>query len=157
MLSIASLDRDEYAQSDTFSFRLQVQNKGPDDVLLPWTPNLSEVETSESAPLVRCLLMFESDLAGIGRVTFPVALLYGSTFTPGTLRRIRPGETVEVIGESGFHFATDALAEQIRAKMPVSLPMVAPAAFLTSVNGVAFDDVVSRKKMPVVLHRRPHQ
>jgi hypothetical protein len=154
-LIIESLDRDEYLVSDQFSFRIRFQNVGRTDVILPWTPNAHEVATGENAPPVRCLLTFDARTdTDSETLTFLVATLYGSTLSPGTLKTIRPGDSVVIIGESSFRFQTDAVAARVRAKMPHPLRMVARLAFMSGTNGVVYQDIVSRNQMPIVLTRR---
>jgi hypothetical protein len=152
-LTVESMDRDAYQETDTFTFRIRLTNVGRAAVTLPWTPTAGDVTSDMESPVVRCLLAFDIHSPALGSATFPIAVLYGSRLSPGTLKIIQPGESVQIVGEGNFRFLTDSLEQRARALMPFSGDLVARVGFLTGIERVVYEDLVSDNRVPITLER----
>lgn len=149
---IESMDRDVYQEFDAFSFRIRLQNVGDTAVTIPWNPNANEIVTDVNVPVLKCLLTFTVEGLEPDNPVFPIASLYGSTLSPGTLKVFQAGGSAQILGEGTFRFLTDASASHTRALLPRSLNVRARIAFLTSINGRVYNDLISNNRVPIVLN-----
>jgi hypothetical protein len=93
-VTLLSLDQTIFPLGERVTFELKIQNTGKDAVIVPWTPNLSDLEPLESKASYKyrtgvVVLTFEDP----EQREFPVGQsLYGSADVPGTLRKLAPGQ-----------------------------------------------------------------
>jgi hypothetical protein len=99
-VTLLSVDRMIYPLGEQVTFELKIQNTGRDPVIVPWTPNLADLEPVDPNASYKYRI-------GVVLLTFKdpelrefhlSESLYGSTNVPGTLRALAPGQWFTVRG-----------------------------------------------------------
>jgi hypothetical protein len=152
-IKLESMDRNVYRERDQFFCRLSLQNVGQQDLTIPWEPDPEKVVTSVDAPMLEWLLVLSLDGREYDRLTFPIRTLYGSTFSPVTLKVLRPGEQAEIIARGKWQFVTDASAKRAEATLPRTVDVAARMDVLTGVKGHVYSDVISINRLPILLEQ----
>jgi len=98
--TLLSLDRTIYPLGEKVTFELKIQNTGKDPVIVPWTPNLGDLEPVDPNASYKyrigvVVLTFKDPEH---REFYLSESLYGSEDVPGTLRELAPGQWFTVRG-----------------------------------------------------------
>ena len=145
------MDRSDYHEYDPFTFRVVLHNRGRAPVVLPWEPNRERVITSSDTPLMQWLLAVGLEGGQFDRLTIPVATLYGSTLSSGSLQTIDPGKSVEIVASGQWKFLTPDAIRRAEATLPGMVNVRAHVAFLTGINGHVYQDLASTNHVSVAL------
>ena len=92
--TVVSLDQMRYRIGDEATFEIKVLNSGKENIVVPWTPHLGDLELAHARRSykyrVGVILLVFSDVEGH---EFSISeTLYGSADVPGSLRQLSPGE-----------------------------------------------------------------
>jgi hypothetical protein len=152
-LKVESLDADTYLDGQEFEFRLSLRNTGDRTIALPWEPDPKRVVTDQGTPMLQVLIAVSAE-GSSQRLTIPVAVLYGSTMSPMTMKQLRPGDRAEIVARSNWNFMGYS-SEELRARgVPPRLKMFSELRFLTAFSGQRYETVESTNRIPIVLGRR---
>jgi hypothetical protein len=98
--SVVSLDKTRYRIGDEATFEIKVMNSGKENIIVPWTPHLGDLEPADPRSSykyrVGVVLLEFRDPEGL---EFSISeTLYGSSNVPGSLRELSPGQWFTVKG-----------------------------------------------------------
>jgi hypothetical protein len=100
--------------------------------------------------MLEWLLVLSLDGPDFDKLTFPIRLLHGSTFSPATLKVLKPGEQARIRARGKLEFTTGASAKRAEATLPRTVEVAARMVFLSGHSG----EVISVNRVPIVLEPR---
>jgi hypothetical protein len=105
-VTLQSLDKTVYRLGEEITFEVGIQNTGEETILIPWTPDLADLEPTDPKAAYKYLigvviLVFKDPKDR----TFPLSeSLYGSLNVPGTVRELTHGQSFTVRGRTTIKF-----------------------------------------------------
>jgi hypothetical protein len=133
-LTLVSIDKRAYSMGEEVTFEVRVENTSKSSIEIPWTPHLADLEpgdptrpyTYQNAAVVLDLTDPEShrsfDLFGI---------FYGSPDVPGTIRELRPSQSVMIRARKRLEIYEDWWGNRVKEMQPLSL-QASPGLMLNS-------------------------
>jgi hypothetical protein len=152
-LSLDWLDRNTYHVGEPFVFHVTLENVGATSVTLPWEPDVQQVLRSSDEPLSEALLTLDVDVQG-GTLTVPIATLYGSSFSPGSTKVLRPGGRAEILAKGNWAFLGHGTSQLSPFAASPDVSVAARIHFLTSIDGHVYDALRSTNKVAILLAKR---
>jgi hypothetical protein len=152
-LKLESLDAPSYLDGDRFEFRTTLRNSSAQAILLPWERDRHRVVTGPDAPMLEALMMVDVE-SSHGRLTIPIATLYGSSLSPTNTKLLRPGATAEIIASGNWNFMGYS-SDDLRLKgVSQRVRVLAAIRFVKPLNGHWYASAESENRIPVVIERR---
>lgn len=115
--TVVSLDQMRYRIGDEVTFEIKVLNSGKENIVVPWTPHLGDLElaiTRRSYKYrVGVVLLVFRDVEG-HELSISESL-YGSPDVPGTLRQLSPGEWFTIKGRKRIDVYDENMRKELGA------------------------------------------
>lgn len=101
-VTLQALDKTIYRFGEEITFEIGIQNAGKEVILVPWTPDLADLEPTDPKAnykyLIGVVILVFKDFKD--RIFSLSESLYGSPNIPGTIRDLPPGQSFTVRGRT---------------------------------------------------------
>jgi len=132
-VSVVSIDKSEYSLGEEVTFEVRIENTGKQNIEIPWTPHLGDLEPSDRTRSYRyrsaLLLLTFTDPDS--RRSFSLGdAFYGSAEVPGTIWELRPRQSVLIRARKRLEAYEDWWQKRVKEVQP--LPLKASANLMVN-------------------------
>jgi hypothetical protein len=154
-LTLLNCDKLNYQLGDRVIYDVMLENVGDKTYVIPWSPDWEKVEGNAEEPppgyLAAYLTLAIHDDTW-GEMSMNGVALYGSKLLRGSLKSLRPGETVRIRAFSRWEFTEGEVARKVLTKLPSAFRVEARFSFMYSNTSIPL--VISTNSLTVELKRR---
>jgi hypothetical protein len=123
-VTLVSLDKREYSIGEEVTFEVKVENTGRHSIEIPWSPHLGDLEPSDpTRPYTyrTALLILTLTDPDSRQILTLGDSFYGSTEVPGTIRELRPSQSVLIRTRKSIEIYDDWWGKRIMEVQPLLL------------------------------------
>jgi hypothetical protein len=134
-LTLVSVDKRAYSMGEEVTFEIRVENTDKQNIEIPWTPHLGDLEPGDSTQSYT----YQSAVVGLiltdpdsHRSVDLYGYFYGSADVPGTIRELRPSQSVLIRARRKVETYEDWWVKRVQEVRPLPLK-ASPALMLSTV------------------------